>query len=76
MKKAQWFKVLEWFTTALAITGVILNNARVRECFLLWMVSNLATLIIHYRAKLWGLAVRDLVFLVLAIAGWFMWGGA
>jgi len=48
----------------------------VRECFLLWMVSNLATLIIHYRAKLWGLAVRDLVFLVLAIAGWFMWGGA
>jgi nicotinamide riboside transporter PnuC len=60
--------------TALAIAGVILNNRRLRWCFLLWMVSNSLTLGIHAQTGVWSLVVRDAVFLVLAIEGWIKWG--
>lgn len=64
----------QWVATALAVGGVLLNNARIRWCFPVWFVSNVICLVYHLRAKLWGLAVRDGIFIVLAIAGWFQWG--
>ena len=62
--------------TGIAVAGVVLNNARRRECFLLWLCSNAITLAIHLHAALWGLALRDAVFLALAVAGWRAWGAA
>ena len=64
----------QWVATVLAVSGVLCNNARLRWCFPLWVVSNAITLVYHVRARLWGLACRDVVFLVLAVIGWFMWG--
>jgi len=64
----------QWLAMVLAVSGVLLNNARLRWCFPLWVVSNAITLVYHVRARLWGLACRDVVFLVLAVIGWFMWG--
>ena len=58
----------------LAITGVVLNNRRLRACFILWLVSNAITLIIHAQTDVWSLVVRDAVFLVLAVEGWIRWG--
>ena len=63
-------------TTAalIAIVGVVLNNHRLRACFLLWLASNALSAGIHIHADLWSLAGRDAVFFVLACHGWWMWG--
>jgi len=60
-------------STILAITGVILNNRRLRVCFLIWLVSNSLTLVIHAQTGVWSLVARDAIFLVLAVEGWFKW---
>ena len=58
----------------LAIIGVLANNRRLRWCFLLWMVSNAMSFMIHANAGIWSLAVRDAVFLILAVEGYWRWG--
>ena len=60
---------------ALAVIGVLMNNRLVRHCFLLWMVSNLLSAGLHVSVGLWSLTARDIVFFVLAVEGWLMWGG-
>lgn len=57
----------------LAVVGVILNNRKYRWCFLLWIVSNTLSALIHLSQGPWALAVRDLVFLYFAVEGWFLW---
>ena len=56
-----------------AVTGVVLNNYRLRACFLLWLASNTLSMGIHIHADLWSLAGRDMVFLALACHGWWVW---
>ena len=63
----------------LAVAGVMANNRKLRWCFLVWMISNAISFVIHcqavhYQEAMWTLALRDLVFFVLAIDGWFRWG--
>ena len=59
---------------ALAVTGVLLNNRRLIWCFPVWLVSNTISAGLHLHAGLWSLAIRDAVFLVLAVEGWIKWG--
>lgn len=63
----------QWIATALAVVGVLLNNAQIRYCFLLWIGSNILTAHYHYKTKLWGLLCRDVIFTILAVAGWIQW---
>jgi len=71
--------ILSWLVTAAAIVGVLLNNAKRRACFLVWMGSNAASAIIHAAAWTHGadgmaaMVARDMVFLALAVAGWVQW---
>lgn len=58
----------------LAVTGVVLNNHRLRWCFVVWLVSNGISGGIHAWSGLWTLAARDVVFFGLAADGWFRWG--
>ncbi len=67
-------EIAGWCVTCVAIVGVVLNNRRSRTCFVLWVFSNATSACIHIAVGLWSLAVRDLTFFGLAIAGWFMWG--
>ena len=60
--------------TVVALAGVILNNHRIRWCFVLWWFSNAASGGLHVAAGMWSLAIRDLAFLVLAVHGWRCWG--
>lgn len=60
----------------LSISGVLLNNRRRRECFVLWLVSNAACCFIHAQTGVWTLAARDAVFFLLAIEGFIRWGKA
>lgn len=59
--------------TALAVTGVLLNNRMNRWGFALWVVSNLLCLRLHAVAGLISLAARDIIFTVLAVEGFFRW---
>jgi nicotinamide riboside transporter PnuC len=54
--------------------GVILNNRRMRACFFVWLVSNAIMFGIHAWVGIWSLAIRDGIFLVLAVEGWYRWG--
>jgi nicotinamide riboside transporter PnuC len=69
-----WIEIVGIVSGLLAIVGVILNNRRLRACFVLWWVSNASSLIIHLSLGCYSLAIRDFVFFVLAIEGWIRWG--
>lgn len=73
IRNPPWPQVLGWLATAIAIGGVVLNNHRMIGCFGLWIVSNALTGWMHVRARMWALAVRDAVFLVLAVHGLIAW---
>jgi nicotinamide riboside transporter PnuC len=66
-------EIIGWAVTALAVTGVLLNNRRHRGCFFIWMVSNAASGVLHLSAGMIALAVRDALFLILSIAGLVAW---
>lgn len=66
-------EVLGAITTVLAVTGVILNNHQMIFCFYFWLASNSLSAFIHIRSRLWSLAVRDLIFFILAIDGIIRW---
>ena len=67
-------EIIGTISGALAITGVLLNNRKLRGCFLVWIFSNSVSLGLHVDAGLYSLAVRDAVFLILAFEGWIKWG--
>jgi len=66
-------QILQFAVSVLAIVGVVLNNHRLRWCFVLWILSNTGTAFFHFAAHQWGLLFRDVIFLILAIQGWFLW---
>ena len=66
-------ELISAITGLLAVAGVILNNYRMRACFVIWLVSNASSAGIHLYSGLWSMAIRDLVFLCLAVHGWVMW---
>ena len=58
----------------LSVLGVILNNRKLRVCFLIWLVSNTLCFIIHISTGVRSLMIRDLIFIILSIEGWIRWG--
>lgn len=56
-----------------AVTGVVLNNRKLRICFVFFLLSNSLSLFVHSQSHIWSLLVRDGVFIILAIEGWFKW---
>lgn len=73
-KRSEMLEIIGTIATVLAVTGVILNNRRLRFCFVLWVISNSLSLLLHLDAALWSLVVRDAIFTVLSIEGWIKWG--
>ncbi len=71
-----WLAACGWTATVIAVAGVMLNNARRRECFILWIGSNSLTAAVHLSTDpvVAGLIARDVIFLALAVAGWIQWG--
>jgi len=76
------FELLGWLATCGAIAGVVLNNLKNKLCFLVWLFTNAISCGLHVRGWVGGdgamltLAVRDAVFLMLAVHGWVIWGRA
>ncbi len=69
----QLAEAIGWTVTVIAVTGVILNNHRLRACFVLWLVSNSLSAGLHIHAGMTALAVRDAIFFILAIHGLICW---
>lgn len=66
-------EILGLLATGVAIFGVVLNNSRVIYCFPCWIFSNALTLYLHVRGRMFSLALRDAIFLLLAVVGWLQW---
>lgn len=73
IRNRNWPSRIGWLATAIAVTGVVLNNQQIIACFGFWIVSNALTAGLHVRARMWALATRDVVFLILAIWGLIAW---
>ena len=58
----------------LSVTGVVLNNRKLKFCFLFWIISNILSGYVHFEAHVYSLLCRDIIFTVLAIEGWVKWG--
>ena len=67
-------EILSLTAMAIAVTGVVLNNHRLRICFVLFLVSNSLCAAVHIHSHLWGMFARDSIFFLLAIHGWWRWG--
>lgn len=64
--------------TIIAVIGVYLNNWRLRFCFILFIISNIIFGGLHLRLLFLGnqtfsLVFRDIVFLCLAVHGFYKW---
>jgi nicotinamide riboside transporter PnuC len=68
-----YLEIIGAICTIMSVAGVILNNRRRRGCFLLWLGSNSLSLWIHVSTSVWSLAIRDGIFLILAIEGIILW---
>ncbi len=66
-------EIIGIIATIVAVGGVVLNNRKYRWCFVLWMVSNSLSCLIHLQTGPWSLVGRDLIFLVLAVEGYYRW---
>ncbi len=74
------YEIIGWVATVGAVAGVVLNNYRLRWCFVVWLCTNAMSGALHVRGYALGdpamltLAVRDAVFMLLAVHGWKAWG--
>ena len=59
--------------TAMSIVGVILNIYKSKICFLIWIFTNFAWMIIDFQAKLYSQSFLFLVYFLLAIYGLVKW---
>lgn len=57
----------------LSVGGVLLNNNKLRVCFIPWLISNALSGFLHVSADMWTLAARDGIFFLLAIHGFWAW---
>ena len=62
-----------WIVTAVCLGGTVLNVKKVRWCFHLWALGNIAWLAIDIGNGLYSRAFLDLVQLALAIWGMLEW---
>jgi hypothetical protein len=65
-----------WWTYALtlmSVGGAVLNVLQSRIGFALWICSNTGWIVYAWRRRLWPQLPAWIVFLGLAIWGWFAW---
>lgn len=67
-------EILGTLALILGVTGCLLNNRKLRICFIVWLISNALNGIVHVRVDVWSLLVRDVVFSILVIEGYVKWG--
>lgn len=67
-------EILGTIALILGVIGCLLNNRKLRICFIVWLISNVLNGIVHIRVDVWSLLIRDVVFSILVVEGWIRWG--
>lgn len=67
-------EIIGTFALILGVLGAMLNNRKLRVCFIVWIVANTLSACVHIGVGVWSLLARDIVFFVLSIEGWLKWG--
>lgn len=62
-----------WTVTFACLTGTVLNVKKMRACFMLWIVGNVAWAAWDLSQGLFSRMLMDLVQLALAVWGWVSW---
>lgn len=65
--------IISWITTAICLTGTVLNVKKINFCFWLWLAGNILWLVIDIINGLWSRAILDIVQGVLALWGIIEW---
>ena len=65
--------IISWITTAICLTGTVLNVKKINLCFWLWLIGNILWLCIDIYNGLWSRAILDIVQGVLALWGIIEW---
>ena len=65
--------IISWITTAICLTGTVLNVKKIKFCFWLWLAGNILWLIIDIKNGLWSRAILDTVQGALALWGIIEW---
>lgn len=66
-------QIINWITTALCLTGTVLNVKKVNVCFWFWLAGNVLWLCIDIYNGLWSRAVLDIVQGAMAVWGIIEW---
>ena len=66
-------QTISWITTAICLTGTILNVKKLNACFYLWLIGNILWLSIDIYNGLWSRAILDIVQGALALWGIIEW---
>ena len=66
-------QIISWITTAVCLTGTILNVKKLNACFYLWLIGNICWLCIDIYNGLWSRAILDIVQGALAFWGIIEW---
>ena len=62
-----------WTVTFVCLTGTVLNVKKMRACFMLWIVGNVAWAAWDLSQGLFSRMLMDLAQLALAVWGWVSW---
>jgi len=65
--------IFTWLTTILCLIGTLLNVYKLRTCFILWSIGNIAWLAYDLYIGLYSRALLDIVQLAFAIWGFYVW---
>ena len=66
-------EIIGGIACVLAVVGVLLNNRKMIGCFYFWIESNSLGGLLHWAAGQYTLCARDVIFLALAVAGFWKW---
>jgi nicotinamide riboside transporter PnuC len=62
-----------WILVGMGIAGVILNNYKRKECFLLWGITSACWCAVDWYHGIYSQAVLFAIYFLLAIHGWWNW---
>lgn len=62
-----------WIVTAFSLVGVVLNIKKKRLCFVFWMFTNFAWMVIDIKEGIYAQGVLMGVYFVLALWGLWEW---
>ena len=64
---------MTWALATISLLATWLNTRRVRACFAIWFVTNIAWATFNFNQGIYARGVLDAVYAGLAVYGWRKW---